>query len=87
MIDAYTKVSYREAPSLKAGSLANLACQVATSAIAANTFQRSIFGAALPLVTPPLFHNLGIQYACTLLGGIAVLLGGTPFLFNIYGKR
>ncbi|ORX40117.1 major facilitator superfamily domain-containing protein [Kockovaella imperatae] len=59
----------------------------AVSAIAANTFQRSLFGAAIPLVTRPMFHNLGIQWACTLLGCIAALLGGIPFLFERYGQR
>ncbi|WWC67051.1 uncharacterized protein I206_100958 [Kwoniella pini CBS 10737] len=59
----------------------------AASAVAANTFNRSIFAAALPLVAQPLFHNLGIDWACTLLGLIAVLLGVTPYLFYNYGER
>lgn len=42
---------------------------------------RSIFAAALPLVAQPLFNNLGVNYACTLLGCIAVVLGSVPFLF------
>ena len=45
----------------------------AASAIAANTFSRSIFGGALPLVAGPMFHNLGTNWACTLLGCLAVL--------------
>ncbi|WVF66242.1 hypothetical protein IAT40_000982 [Kwoniella sp. CBS 6097] len=57
------------------------------SAVAANTFNRSLVGAALPLVAQPLFHNLGVDWACTLLGCLAVLLGGTPFLFYKYGAR
>ncbi|KAL8292267.1 hypothetical protein RQP46_001733 [Phenoliferia psychrophenolica] len=40
----------------------------AASAVASNTFMRSIFAAALPLVAQPLFNNLGVGYACTLLG-------------------
>ncbi|WVR03429.1 hypothetical protein IAU60_000420 [Kwoniella sp. DSM 27419] len=59
----------------------------AASAVAANTFNRSLLAAALPLCAQPLFHNLGIDWACTLLGCIAVLLGITPFLFYHYGKR
>ncbi|GFZ43771.1 Uncharacterized MFS-type transporter [Saitozyma sp. JCM 24511] len=59
----------------------------AASAVAANTFQRSIFGAALPLVAQPLFDNLGVNWACTLLGCIAVLLGITPYLFYHFGPR
>jgi hypothetical protein len=30
------------------------------SAIAANTFLRSVFAAAFPLFVDPMFHNLGI---------------------------
>lgn len=48
---------------------------------------RSIFAAALPLVAQPLFHNLGINWACTLLGCISVLLAVVPFLFYIYGPK
>ncbi|EIM92287.1 MFS general substrate transporter [Stereum hirsutum FP-91666 SS1] len=59
----------------------------AASAVAANTFMRSIFAAALPLVAQPLFHNLGINWACTLLGCISVLLAVVPFLFYIYGPK
>lgn len=49
------------------------------AAVAANTFLRSIFAAALPLVAMPLFHNLGVNFACTLLGCIAAALGFVPF--------
>ncbi|CEQ41291.1 SPOSA6832_02992 [Sporobolomyces salmonicolor] len=51
------------------------------SAVAANTFMRSIFASALPLVAQPLFHNLGVGRASSLLGGIAAGLGTVPFLF------
>lgn len=57
----------------------------AASAIGANTFMRSLFAAALPLVAQPLFHNLGDAWACSLLGFLAILLAGVPFLFMIYG--
>lgn len=53
----------------------------AASAVASNTFMRSIFASALPLVAMPLFHNLGVAHACTLLGSIAAALGSVPFLF------
>ncbi|KAI0420443.1 polyamine transporter 1 [Xylaria grammica] len=59
----------------------------AASAIAANTFLRSLFGAAFPLFATYLFKGLGIQYASTLLGGIAALLVPIPILFYIYGPR
>ncbi|KAF8494535.1 major facilitator superfamily domain-containing protein [Gautieria morchelliformis] len=57
------------------------------SAVAANTFMRSFVAAALPLLAKPLFKTLGINWACTLLGGVSVLLAGVPFLFYVYGKK
>lgn len=59
----------------------------AASAVAANTFMRSILAAALPLVAQPLFNNLGIGIACTILGCIAAALGTVPFLFYVFGAR
>ncbi|GAA6040011.1 hypothetical protein JCM8097_004737 [Rhodosporidiobolus ruineniae] len=59
----------------------------AASAVAANTFLRSIFAAALPLVARPLYLNLGVGRACSLLGGIAAGLMVVPFVFYKYGKR
>ena len=59
----------------------------AASAVAANTFLRSVFAAAFPLFADPLYHNLGIGWASSLLGFIAVALIPIPFLFYIYGER
>ncbi|KAG5356440.1 Polyamine transporter 1 [Yarrowia sp. B02] len=59
----------------------------AASAMAANTMMRSSFGAAFPLFTPALFHNLGVNWAGTLVGGIAVLMLPVPILFYMFGKR
>ncbi|GEM08011.1 MFS multidrug transporter [Rhodotorula toruloides] len=61
--------------------------QYSASAVAANTFLRSIFASALPLVAMPLFHNLGVGFACTLLGCIAAVLGVVPFVFYRYGPK
>ncbi|KAI5474213.1 MFS general substrate transporter [Pseudohyphozyma bogoriensis] len=52
-----------------------------------NTFMRSIFAAALPLVAQPLFNNLGYDWACTLLGCLAATLGCVPFLFFVFGEK
>jgi hypothetical protein len=41
---------------------------------ASNTFMRSLFAATLPLVVEPLFNNLGVGWACTLLGCISIFL-------------
>jgi MFS transporter, DHA1 family, multidrug resistance protein len=58
----------------------------AASAMAANTFLRSSFGAAFPLFASIMFHNLGINWAGTLIGCIAILLVPIPFLFAKFGK-
>jgi len=57
------------------------------SAVPANTFMRSIFAAALPLVAQPLFNNLGVNWACTLLGCLSVVLACVPFLLYIFGPK
>lgn len=57
------------------------------SAIAANTFLRSVFAAVFPLFVNPMFHKLGIPWASSLLGFVAVAMTPIPFLFYIYGSR
>lgn len=59
----------------------------AASAVAANTFLRSAFAGAFPLVVTPLYHNIGVGPASSITGGFAVLLIPVPFVFYIYGKR
>ncbi|KAL9092347.1 MAG: hypothetical protein Q9165_004521 [Trypethelium subeluteriae] len=61
--------------------------QYSASAVAANTFLRSVFAGAFPLFVNPMFHNLGIPWAASLLGFIAVALIPIPYLFYVYGKR
>jgi hypothetical protein len=56
------------------------------SAIAANTFLRSLFAATFPLFTPQMFHKLGIPWASSLLGFAAVAMIPIPFLFYKYGS-
>lgn len=58
----------------------------AASALAGNAFLRSAFGGAFPLFARQMFVNLGVRWAATLLGGIAVLLIPVPFIFYKYGK-
>lgn len=78
---------------------------VAASAIAANTFLRSFFGAGfreltidlgrfritdtllLALFATAMFHNLGVEWAGSLLGFLAVAFMPIPFLFYIFGER
>jgi hypothetical protein len=41
--------------------------------------------AGLPLAAKPMFRNLGVGPAMSILGGIAVLALPVPFLFMKYG--
>ncbi|KAI0131958.1 major facilitator superfamily domain-containing protein [Xylariales sp. AK1849] len=59
----------------------------AASAVAANTFLRSIFAAAFPLVVTPLYHNIGVGPGLSIFGGFAALMVPVPFIFYVYGKR
>lgn len=59
----------------------------AASALAGLTIIRSATSAAFPLFTTQMFVGLGINWAATLLGGIALLLAPMPFLFYKYGSR
>jgi len=59
----------------------------AASAVAANTFLRSAFAGAFPLVVTPMYHNIGVGPATSITGGFAALLIPVPFIFYIFGKR
>ncbi|KAG6009200.1 hypothetical protein E4U21_003053 [Claviceps maximensis] len=59
----------------------------AASAVAANTFLRSCFAGAFPLVVGPLYHNLGVGPGSSITGGFAALLIPVPFVFYTYGRR
>ncbi|KAF1358595.1 MFS general substrate transporter [Lizonia empirigonia] len=59
----------------------------AASAIAANTFMRSIFGGIFPLFATYMFDGMGIQWASTLIGCVAALLAPMPVVFYLFGKR
>ncbi|KAM0263175.1 hypothetical protein ACHAQJ_001330 [Trichoderma viride] len=59
----------------------------AASALAANTFLRSLFGAIFPLFATYMFDGMGIQWAMTLLGCIATLLVPVPVIFYFKGAQ
>jgi multidrug resistance protein len=59
----------------------------AASAVAANTFLRSIFAAAFPLFITPLLHNLGIGWGVSIFAFIAVFMIPIPYLFFVFGER
>ncbi|KAJ5159806.1 Major facilitator superfamily multidrug transporter FLU1 [Penicillium canariense] len=59
----------------------------AASAIAANTFCRSMVAASFPLFSRQMFENMGIQWAATLLGCLAACLVPIPVGFWFFGKN
>ncbi|TLD08940.1 uncharacterized protein PgNI_06732 [Pyricularia grisea] len=59
----------------------------AASALAAKTFIRSFWGAAVVLFTTQMYDRLGNQWASTLLAFISVACCAIPFLFWRYGAR
>lgn len=59
----------------------------AASVMAAATCTRSIFGAGLPFAAQRIYSSLGVHWACSLLGFIALLLSSLPFYFYSYGAR
>lgn len=61
--------------------------QYSASAVAANTFLRSIFAAGFPLAISPLYSTLGVGPGQSIFAGFASLLIPVPFIFYAYGKR
>ncbi|KJK78143.1 hypothetical protein H634G_06315 [Metarhizium anisopliae BRIP 53293] len=56
------------------------------SALASSVFTRNVLAAVIiPLTTYPLYENLGTSWACTLLGGLCVLLTPISFAFIRWG--
>lgn len=53
----------------------------AASANAASSFSRSLLATVLPLATTPMFTDLGVPGACSLLGGLSALMSVIPFIF------
>jgi DHA1 family multidrug resistance protein-like MFS transporter len=59
----------------------------AASAIAANTFLRSLAGAGFPLFSQYMFNALGVNWTGTLLGCVALCLVPIPVCFIVFGER
>lgn len=57
----------------------------AASVFAANTIIRSSVGAAFPLFSKQMFVNLGVQWAGTLLGCLALIMVPIPLIFMKWG--
>ncbi|ODA77820.1 hypothetical protein RJ55_06422 [Drechmeria coniospora] len=59
----------------------------AASALAAKTFIRSFWGAAVVLFTEQMYDGLGDQWASTLLALVSLACCAIPFLFWTFGAR
>lgn len=59
----------------------------ASSALAAQSCCRNVLGGIFPLVTLPLFRNLGNARAGGLLGGIALALTFVPWVLVFFGPK
>ena len=59
----------------------------AASAIAANTFLRSVLALAFPLFINPMYSKLGIPWATSVFAFFGVLLIPIPFVFYTYGSK
>ncbi|RDB28449.1 Efflux pump FUB11 [Hypsizygus marmoreus] len=58
---------------------------VAASSLASNTVIRSLFGAAFPLFTSDMYTTLGLRWATSLLGFIAIAMVPIPFVLQKFG--
>jgi hypothetical protein len=59
----------------------------AASALAAKTFLRSLWGAAVVLFTTQMYARLGFQWASSLLGFISLACCAIPFGFYFFGAK
>ncbi|GMF62217.1 unnamed protein product [[Candida] boidinii] len=59
----------------------------AASGLAAKTFIRSLWGAAVPLFTIQMYHKMGYEWASSFLAFISLACCVIPFAFYIYGAR
>lgn len=58
----------------------------AASAVAANTLLRCLVAGVLPIVVSPMYDNLGVQWASSLVGFIGTGMLFIPFLFYVWGR-
>ena len=55
----------------------------AASVLAANSVLRSLFGVGFPLFVSPMFKNLGVNWACTLIAFLALACAPLPMYVTI----
>jgi len=59
----------------------------AASVLAANSVLRSLFGVVFPLFVGPMYQNLGINWASTLVAFLALMCAPMPVVFYIWGQK
>lgn len=59
----------------------------ATSALAANTIVRSALATGFPLFATQMYTKLGVVWATSLLGSLAIAMTPFPVVFLLYGKK
>ena len=67
--------------------LADTYHRYASSALAAQSFSRNMFGGIFPLITTAMFTRLGFAGASSLLGGAGALLTLIPWILVFYGPQ
>ncbi|GAC97838.1 multidrug transporter [Pseudozyma hubeiensis SY62] len=67
--------------------LADSYLSYASSALAAQSFARNIFGFMFPLFVEKMYYGLGYQWASTLSAFLGAVLGVVPFILFFYGKK
>lgn len=69
------------------GYLTDCYAEYSTSALAANTLLRSLFGAVFAIFAEDMYDTLGTPWATSLLGFLAVAMAPLPLLFYKCGPR
>lgn len=59
----------------------------AASAMAATSCSRSLAGAVLPFAAKPMYNQLGVPWASSLLGFLSLAMCFIPWVFNWQGQR
>lgn len=60
--------------------------QFSASAQSAASTTRSVCAVCLPLATRPMYDALGVAWACSLLGFVALAMAAIPFVFIKHGR-
>ena len=57
------------------------------SALVSNVFVRYVVGGSLVVVAIPMYNNLGVHHALTVLASISCAVTPVPYVFYVYGSR